>query len=146
MQIKQATIEDIDELTKLFAEYRVFYKQEYEPEKSKEFLTKRFKNSDSVIFVAMENGNYAGFTQLYPSFTSVGMKEIWILNDLYINVNYRNKGAAKKLIEKAIEFSKETNRKRIVLSTAFDNYSAQKLYEKQGFTKSSFINYEKITE
>ncbi len=146
MTIRQATKNDINQLGQLFAEYRVFYKQNYELEKSIDFLTKRFKNSDSIIIIAIDGNEYAGFVQLYPSFTSVGMKEIWILNDLYVNDKHRQKGIAQALIENVLEYSKKTNRRKVVLSTAHDNYDAQKLYEKLGFNQDKFYNYEKITE
>lgn len=72
------------------------------------------------------------------------MCEIWILNDLYIEENYRKQGAAEKLINYVIQYSKITRRKKVALATAYDNLSAQKLYEKIGFSKDDYVNYEII--
>lgn len=69
------------------------------------------------------------------------MKKIWILNDLFIFNGHRQKGIAQLLINHVINYSKETARSKIVLSTAYDNFNAQKLYEKLGFTRSDFYNY-----
>lgn len=66
------------------------------------------------------------------------MKKIWILNDLFASADYRKKGIGQLLID----HGKETGRKKVVLSTAHDNINAQKLYEKLGFTRSDFYNYE----
>jgi hypothetical protein len=41
------------------------------------------QKNDSTIFLAEERGYPLGFTQLYPSFSSVSMKRVWILNDLF---------------------------------------------------------------
>jgi hypothetical protein len=41
MTIRQATIDDINELAKLFADYRVFYGQDFNLDKSIDFLTQR---------------------------------------------------------------------------------------------------------
>ena len=142
MTIKQASIQDIDELAILFAQYRVFYKQSFDAEAAKQFLLERITNRESVVFIAIDAGQTAGFTQLYPSFSSVSMRQIWILNDLFVLNDHRRKGIAHALINKAIEYCKKTGRKRVVLSTAYDNFNAQKLYEKMGFSRSNFYNYE----
>ena len=142
MIIRQASIQDIDELATLFAQYRVFYQQSFDTEAAKQFLLERITNGESVIFIAIDAGQIGGFTQLYPSFSSVSMRKIWILNDLFVSPAHRLKGVAQALINEVIEYSKKTGRKRTVLSTAYDNFNAQKLYEKLGFNRSDFYNYE----
>ena len=145
LKVRRATKDDVQELGQLFADYRVFYKQEYELKKSIAFISQRLQNNESVVFIAIEGNKLAGFIQLYSSFTSIGIQEIWILNDLYIHPDYRRNGAAKMLLNYVFDFSKKTNRKKVILSTAFDNERAQRLYEKTGFTKTKFISYEKCT-
>ena len=142
MVIRQAAIDDLGPLSILFAEYRVFYEQTFETDAAKQFLEERLSRKESIIFIAIENDQQAGFIQLYPSFSSVAMKKIWILNDLFISNGHRQKGIAKSLINHVINFRKETGRNKIVLSTAYDNFNAQKLYEKLGFTRADFYNYE----
>jgi len=146
MKIKQATIDDIEQASKLFADYRIFYGQPFDIEPAKSFLANRIKQKDSVIFVVIDKGQYVGFAQLYPSFSSVVLREIWILNDLYVDVQHRQKGIAQMLIQRILDYSKRTGRKRVVLSTGYDNRIAQNLYEKLGFIKEEFFNYEKPTE
>lgn len=142
MIIRQATINDLDQLSILFAQYREFYKQSFEPDACRIFLEERFNKEESVIFIALDKNIYTGFTQLYPCFSSVGLKKIWILNDLFVSAEHRQKGIARALINHVIEYSKSTGRKKVVLSTAYDNFNAQKLYEEIGFTREDFYNYE----
>ena len=142
MIIRQATNKDLEQLSLLFAQYRVFYKQSFEPGACKKFLEERLNKEESVIFIALDKDAYAGFTQLYPSFSSVGMKKIWILNDLFVSAEHRQKGVARALISQVIEYTKATGRSKVVLSTAHSNIKAQKLYEKIGFVKEKFFNYE----
>jgi ribosomal protein S18 acetylase RimI-like enzyme len=144
MTIRQATPEDLDETANLFAQYRVFYGKPFELKPARQFLEERMQKQESIIFVAIDGNKYAGFTQLYPSFTSVGMKRIWILNDLFVAATHRQKGVAQALITKVIEYSRETGRSKVVLSTAYSNANAQKLYEKLGFVKEEFFNYELV--
>ena len=142
MIIRQATLNDLEQLSQLFGQYRVFYGQPFEPDLCKIFLEERLSKEESVIFIALDKNDYAGFTQLYPSFSSVGMKKIWILNDLFVAAGHRQKGIAWDLINQVVAYSRLTSRKKVVLSTAYDNFNAQKLYEKLGFTREDFYNYE----
>ena len=95
MIVRQATINDLEQLSILFAQYRVFYGQSFEPDAAKLFLEERLNKEESVVFIATENEEVFGFTQLYPSFSSVGMKKIWILNDLFVAAGHRQKGVAR---------------------------------------------------
>ncbi len=141
MSILKATLNELDSLTELFDLYRVFYEQASNLEGAREFLKERLINEESVIFIAFEENNPIGFVQLFPSFSSVSMKRLWVLNDLYVKENARKKGFAEKLIKKAIHFAEETSAKGILLETGKDNLAAQKLYEKIGFTKESNYFY-----
>lgn len=145
MNIVTATAAHLEQLAPLFDRYRMFYSQHSDMSGAKHFLSERMAAAESVIFLALENGAGIGFTQLYPSFTSVGMARIWILNDLYVDDAHRSKGVARQMIEHALAFSRTTGRRKVVLSTAYTNTQAQKLYERLGFQRDEFYNYEKLT-
>lgn len=95
MRIYEATIADLDGLASVFNNYRMFYRQDSDLEGAKVFLRNRIERKESVIFVAVEDGEYIGFTQLYPSFSSISMKELWILNDLFVQAAKRGAGTGK---------------------------------------------------
>lgn len=95
MRIYEATIADLDGLASVFNNYRMFYRQDSDLEGAKVFLRNRIEKKESVIFVAVEDGEYIGFTQLYPSFSSISMKELWILNDLFVQAAKRGAGTGK---------------------------------------------------
>jgi ribosomal protein S18 acetylase RimI-like enzyme len=141
MSIQKATLNELNFLTELFDSYRVFYKQDTDIEGARAFLKERLINEDSVVFIAYDESSPVGFVQLYPTFSSVGMKKSWILNDLYVNASARKKGFGEKLIKKAIEFAEETGAKGLSLETGHDNVTAQRLYEKIGFKKESNYFY-----
>ncbi|MEM8901611.1 MAG: GNAT family N-acetyltransferase, partial [Bacteroidota bacterium] len=123
-------------------DYRVFYEQPSDLKGAEAFLKERIEKKESIIYIAYKEENPVGFTQLYPSFTSVGMKRVWILNDLYVKVNARKMGVGEALIEKAKSLGMETGAKRVVLETAVDNLVAQGLYDKTGFKRGEgFYNY-----
>lgn len=141
MKIRRAKKKDLDQLAALFDKYRVFYKQEADIKLAKAFLKNRMKREESVIFVAEENKKLIGFTQLFPIFTSVGMRRTWLLNDLYVDEAARNKGTASTLLKAAKEFGEKTNSKWLLLQTAADNFTAQKVYDRLGWVKETDIFY-----
>ena len=143
MIIRRAKKKDIDDLSVLFDKYRIFYKQRSDVDKVRSFLKKRMKRKESVIIVAEERGELIGFTQLFPIFSSVSMKRTWLLNDLYVNERSRGMGAATKLLDAAKRFGAETNSKWLLLQTAADNFTAQKVYEKNGWIKETDLLYRK---
>jgi ribosomal protein S18 acetylase RimI-like enzyme len=135
MEVLLARFEHLEEVSNLFDLYRIFYKQPSDLGAARNFLQERFQKNDSTIFVVSNNGCLIGFTQLYPSFSSVSMKCIWILNDLFVKEPYRNQGAAKLLLSAAADFARETEAVRIILATQTSNTAAQALYESLGFAK-----------
>jgi ribosomal protein S18 acetylase RimI-like enzyme len=142
MEVALAGFEHFEEVSKLFDRYRVFYNQSSNLEAAREFLQERFQKSDSTTFVVNDSGHMVGFTQLYPSFSSVSMKRVWILNDLFVEENYRKKGVAKLLMNAAANFARETEAVRIILSTQMSNVAAQALYESLGYSKNEeFYHY-----
>jgi ribosomal protein S18 acetylase RimI-like enzyme len=142
MEVLSASIEHLERLSVLFNQYRIFYNQASDLEAAKKFLQERFQNKDSIVFAANDNGEMIGFTQLYPSFSSVSMKRVWILNDLYVEKSYRRKGAAKLLMNAAEEYAKESGAVRVILATQISNTNAQQLYEARGYTKDEeFYHY-----
>ncbi len=143
MEIYQATIEDLEGVSNLFNLYRMYYQQTSDLEGAKTYIKKRLESKDSVIFVVKDNQKYVGFTQLYPTYSSLSMKRVWILNDLYVGEEARNQGIGEMLLHKAKDFAIKTGAKSISLETTPDNYIAQKLYEKNGFKKDSqFYHYD----
>jgi GNAT superfamily N-acetyltransferase len=147
MIIKQASIFELEELVVLFNGYRKFYGQKSDLVAAKEFLHKRLANLDSVIFIAREyaqehEGNILGFAQLYPSYSSIFMQRIWILNDLFVADDYRNKGIGEKLISYSIKFGKSTGASSMVLETGIDNQVGQHLYTRMGWIrKQGYLTY-----
>ena len=143
MIIRRAKKKDIGQISVLFDKYRIFYKQQPDMAGAKAFLKKRFKRKEAVIFVAEERKELIGFTQLFPVFSSVSMKRTWLLNDLYVNEKARGMGAATKLLDAAKDFGTETNSKWLILQTAADNFTAQKVYEKNGWVRETDFFYRK---
>lgn len=138
---RKATIQDLPQLAELFDQYRVFYHKESDISAAENFLKQRIENKDSEIFVAESEGKLTGFVQLYPLFSSTRMKRYWLLNDLYVNENYRGKGFSKKLIEEAKQLAKSTDASGILLETGKSNDIGNQLYPSCGFEIYDEVNF-----
>jgi len=79
LSTKRIKLDEIHLVVNLFDNYRLFYKQTSDLALAKDFLTERLKNNESVIFVVLDNEKPIGFTQLYPTYSSVRMVRNWIL-------------------------------------------------------------------
>src|SRR5581483_8937251 len=98
-KVIQAGVEDVGRLAPLFDAYRQFYRQPPDLDGAREFLTERLTRKESVVFLAVAEGAREpaalGFVQLYPSFSSVKMRRIWVLNDLFVAREARRHGVAR---------------------------------------------------
>jgi len=140
MIIIKAHIEHLDQIVSLFDAYRVFYRKPSDKDTAKQFLFERLKNKESIIFLALVNDEAVGFTQLYPSFSSVSMQPVYILNDLYVTKKYRKQGIGVALLKKAKQLCRSNNFKGLGLQTETTN-PAQYLYESLGWEKDPDLQY-----
>ena len=145
MRISQASLEHLDLLTPLFVQYREFYGEPPFPDSSRAFLEKRLSREESVIYLALpddDDGKLLGFCQLYPSYSSLSLKRVWILNDIYVAEDARRQLVADHLMQKAKKMARETQAVRMRVSTSANNEVAQKVYESIGFKEDTqFKNY-----
>lgn len=139
LKIVRAEIWHAELIAPLFDAYRQFYEQAPDYSAAHRFITERLKAGESVIFLAALEGDGGskpvGFVQLYPSFSSVSMKRIWILNDLFVAPEARKHGVGAALMESARQLAVSTASKELILETAMDNLTAQRLYEKLGYKR-----------
>ena len=139
MEIKRISPLESNLVIELFDKYRIFYKQTPDLNLAKAFIQARLDNNESVIFVALVTDKDktipAGFTQLYPAYSSVRAVKNWVLNDLYVDAAYRKQGIGEALIKTAMDFARKEKATYVELSTAIDNFTAQSVYEAIGFQR-----------
>lgn len=142
MHVFPAKITQLDDVAFLFNQYRIFYRQSSDLTGAKRFIQERLSCQDSVILLATEDNNPVGYTRLFPSWSSVSMKRVWILNDLFVLPKKRNQGIAKALMNAAKDIAVETGAVRIILATEVTNTVGQSLYESMGYCKfDEFYHY-----
>jgi ribosomal protein S18 acetylase RimI-like enzyme len=148
IKVFQAGPDDAGRLAPLFDAYRQFYEQPPDLPGAEQFLEERLKRSESVVLAAeatdgATTGAVVGFTQLYPSFSSISMQPLYILNDLYVVPEGRRLGVGRALLAGARAFAASAGASTMVLQTALTNVPAQTLYESLGWQRDTlYYTYE----
>ena len=96
--VKRANKNDANMIGEVFNLYRVFYKQDSNVEIAQKYIAERLTNNESVIFFAEDNGKCIGFTQLYPTFDSVNVRQKIVLYDLFVREEYRRKSITSEAV------------------------------------------------
>ena len=135
--ISRAGPADLDALAALFDGYRQFYEQPSDLPRARQWLRERLRFGESVVLVAKRGGAAAGFTQLYPMFSSVRTAKTWILNDLYVDAGARRRGVARALLDASAAFARGDGAAGISLETTQDNAAARALYRAAGWNEDA---------
>jgi GNAT superfamily N-acetyltransferase len=148
VEVRQAECEgDVRAVTPLFDAYRAFYKMPRDPEASYAYLDERWRLRESVLFVAFVAGAPAGFVHLFPSYTSLRLRRLWILNDLYVDPAQRRLGVARTLMRRAERHARETGATGLTLATDVVNVNAQALYRSEGYERpEEFYTFNRFFE
>ena len=141
MLIKELNDYNIELLLPLFDDYRKFYRKKSDLDGAREFLYDRIVKKEAVVFAAFAGNQMVGFTVLYPLFSSVRMKPIYLLNDLFVTPEARNQAIGKKLILHAQEYAREKKYAGVMLETEKSNDIGNHLYPSMGFHLESGSNF-----
>jgi GNAT superfamily N-acetyltransferase len=145
--VRQAVLADLDELSTLFDQYRRFQGQASDVAAARSFLRERFDHGESVLFICHDGATAVGFAQLYPSFSSVSLSRVFVVNDLFVQEAGRRKGVASKLLSAVESYAWSLGSARVTLNVARGNTSAQRLYEERGWKQDDqFFMYHRFPE
>ena len=137
IDIRSASGNDSNALARLFDKYRQFYQQTPDIDGALQFIDSRLSRQESFVLLASTDTDDVGFLQVYPTFSSISMADVWLINDLFVDESARGQGVANQLITRCIEQAKAHRVKLIRISTEFSNTAASGLYEKIGFEKDT---------
>ena len=142
MEIRPVARADLAAVARLFDLYRQFYGQAPDAVRARTFLAERFERRESVLLAAFAKAGPVGFVQLYPSFSSVRAARTYVLNDLYVDADWRRGGTGGELVQAATRYAREAGAASLSLQTGVANRAAQALYERLGWTRDGqFLSY-----
>lgn len=121
---------DKERWLELFKEYIVFYKSKLSDEQFE--LTWNRINSEFNIhgLVAEMNGQIVGFTHYIFRPSTWAVEDFCYLEDLYVDPKVRGGGVGRALIKAVEDIAIAKGSKRLYWTTAPDNETARKLYDK----------------
>lgn len=137
IRVRQAVLSDLDDLAALFDSYRVFQGRPSDPAAARAFLRERFEHGESIVFIAFDGLAALGFAQLFPSFSSVALQRVFILNDLFVRASGRRKGVASALLAAVEQHARSLGAVRVTLNVARDNLPGQALYAARGWRQDA---------
>ena len=143
--VRQAVAADIEALAVLFDQYRQFQGQAHDVSAARSFLAERFDHGESVVFIASAGTAAVGFAQLYPSFSSVSLSRVFILNDLFVVEAVRGQRVASQLLSAVESHAWAFGASRVTLNVARTNVSARQVYAARGWKQDDqFFMYHRF--
>ncbi len=82
-----------------------------------------------------------GFATIYWSWSTAQASRIGVLNDLFVVPEERGRGVAEALIEAALDACRDRGAAQLTWQTAPDNHRAQRVYDRIGATRESWVDY-----
>ena len=141
MQITPAKTSDIPALCDLLS---ILFSQEVEFKPNHEAqcrgLARIISNPEiGLIVVAHQENQIIGMVNLLYTISTALGDRVAILEDMVVSPNARGSGVGSSLLTQAIQFAQLSGCKRITLLTDSTNQSAQRFYQKHGFSFSAMV-------
>ncbi len=146
MQVIACTEAQLDVVSALFNDYRIFYEQASDVTACRAFILQNLQQNRSKIFLLLnDQGEAVGFSQLYPSVCSLSLRPYYYLSDLYTIKSARKQGYARYLMNYITDHFTNAGSQRLTLDTAISNKIAQSLYESLDYEREEvYITYHKV--
>jgi GNAT superfamily N-acetyltransferase len=133
MTIRTATMQDKDNVLKLFDEFNSLLKaNETLSEKSSAIFDEIVSRNDTKIFIAEEDGQVLGITTLY---LLPNIRHGWHrghIEDFFVTADSRGKGVGTQLFNGVKDYCVNNGIKVIKLDSGNELVNAHKFYEKNG--------------
>lgn len=124
LSLRAMTLEDLPQVLKI-------ERQCFSTPWSEEMFLQELRNKDSLLFVAEHEGRVAGY--IATRLLGGGHSEIRVLA---VRPDFRRKGVATALIERALRALYYRGAKKVYLEVRQSNTPARKLYLKAGFVET----------
>ncbi|MEV7419300.1 GNAT family N-acetyltransferase [Streptomyces sp. NPDC089919] len=142
VRVRAGGVADLGAVVPLFLRYLEFYEVAGDEERARGYLGERLGRGESLVWLAEDAAGAAiGFAQVYPTFSSLEMRPVWVLYDLFVAPAGRRTGAGRALLREVVEGARAAGVAGVQLETAYDNDVAQALYEDEGFVREGFHVY-----
>lgn len=136
MIIRKAESKDANELKSLYFEYLTHFppKEEQNMDLWKQLLEKFEKDENMHLLVVEEEGKVVSFVQMAVIETLThNVRPYAVIENVVTHADYRNRGFASALLEKASEIAREHRCYKVFLETGSNKESTLNFYRNNGF-------------
>jgi GNAT superfamily N-acetyltransferase len=146
MEIGPARESDVPALVPLMRGYCEFYEASPTDEGLEEMARALIAAPDDqgMLLAAREvdDGQPVGFAACGWKWSSLRGARIVVLEDLFVDPEFRGRGAADALIAECARRARELGAPVVTWLTAPDNHRAQAVYDRAGAKSDAFLEYE----
>ncbi len=140
------TVGELHAVAELLTEYLAFYDRAHDHEEVLSFLQRRQERSESLVFIAWHDDadqrSPIGVAQVYPTFSTLSLGEVWVLNDLFVSPAMRGRAVGRCLVRAVCDDARQQDVTEVTLETHVENHAARSLYGSEGFeTDERFVHY-----
>lgn len=131
-------------LLALVAAYQRFYEVEPDHARNEAFFGRFLERDDvgALLGARGSDGVLVGYACLHWRLDTVEAREVVCLHDLYVVPEQRSTGAGRALLDAAADVARRRGAPSLVWSTAPDNVTAQRLYDRTGASRSEWFEYD----
>ena len=125
-------------LTKLIIDEKKYNSNISDDVNINNFYPNIYNKDNNKLFIAIDDNNIIGYIYIkLISTDGIDNNKELLIDALYVEEDYRNKGIATSLINKVKEYSINNNIKYISINVLDKNIKAKNLYNKLGFNINS---------
>ncbi len=118
----------------LFADYRVHYGQDRDPQRCDRWLREQLDAGRYHCYLARSSeGRTAGMANVAVSPASIVLSSFWQIRDLYVALDHRRHGVGRALVDAVVGDARAGRAARASLQTEVGNDRALALYRSAGF-------------
>ena len=136
MEIRKAIGTDANDLKTLYFDYLTHYppKEEQDMQQWADMLNKFEKDENMYLLVAIEDGKAVSSVQMaiVESLTH-NVRPFAVIENVVTHEDYRKKGYASALLERATEIARDRNCYKVFLETGSNRESTLNFYRNNGF-------------
>ena len=136
MEIRKATGTDANDLKTLYFDYLTHYPptEEQDMQQWADMLNKFEKDENMYLLVAVEDGKAVSSVQMaiVESLTH-NVRPFAVIENVVTHEDYRKKGYASALLERATEIARDRNCYKVFLETGSNRESTLNFYRNNGF-------------
>lgn len=145
IQINTIARDEIDTLLSMMKNFYAIDNYEYNAGIGKKTALELIENKQlGRLYIIKENLDYVGYIALTFGFSFEYNGRDALIDELYIEENWRNKGIGKLAIEFIVQQTKQLGVNAIHLEVEQHNKSAYELYRKSGFKENDRILMTKL--